>query len=296
MSANSSAPDLDELYLVFARSRRRAAVRHVESKRRWPLRRRVIGALVLAVALLSLATARSPVVAKAPAKSKGAKPARTGSRTCGVPAAYAGAFRTAARETRLPLPLLAAVAWEESRMNPHALSTAGARGILQLMPATAKALATAPADPRADILAGRLPGTAREAFRRQRRARARRVQRGADGSREARPSSFARDAPLRQERRGSRSQARGLLVPHKRQERRALRLTAPKSLAPRYAARRSESFAAGKFRNLRFSSSADIDAAFRCRIARKRLLNVGRRPRSPNPSFCFPNTVISATC
>ena len=101
-------------------------------------------------------------------------------------------------------------------------------GILQLMPATAKALATAPADPRADILAGRLPGTAREAFRRQRRARARRVQRGADGSREARPSSFARDAPLRQERRGSRSQARGLLVPHKRQERRALRLTAPK--------------------------------------------------------------------
>src|SRR6185437_5255561 len=152
MSANSSAPDLDELYLVFARSRRRAAVRHVESKRRWPLRRRVIGALVLVVALLSLATARSPVVANAPAKSTAAKPARTVSRTCGVPAAYAGAFRTAARET--PLPLLAAVAWEESRMNPHALSTAGARGILQLMPATAKALATAPADPRANILAG----------------------------------------------------------------------------------------------------------------------------------------------
>ena len=39
-------------------------------------------------------------------------------------------------------------------MNPHALSTAGARGILQLMPATAKALATAPTDPRANILAG----------------------------------------------------------------------------------------------------------------------------------------------
>jgi len=154
MSANSSAPDLDELYLIFARSRRRAAVRHLESKRRWPLRRRVIGALVLVVALLSLATARSPVVANAPAKWTAAKPARTVSRTCAVPAAYAGAFRTAARETRLPLPLLAAVAWEESRMNPHALSTAGARGILQLMPATAKALATAPADPRANILAG----------------------------------------------------------------------------------------------------------------------------------------------
>jgi len=155
MSAHTSAPDLYELDLVFARSRRRAAARHIESKRRRrPLHPRVIGALVLAVALLSFATARSPVVPTAPAKSTAAKPARTVSPTCGVPAAYAGAFRTAARDTRLPLPLLAAVAWEESRMNPHALSAAGARGILQLMPATAKALATASADPRANILAG----------------------------------------------------------------------------------------------------------------------------------------------
>jgi soluble lytic murein transglycosylase-like protein len=154
MSAHTSAPDLYELDLGFARSRRRAAARHIESKRRWLLRRRVVGALVLSVALLSLATARSPVVANAPAKSTAAKPVRTTSRTCGVPAAYAGAFRTAARETRLPLALLAAIAWEESRMNPHALSTAGARGILQLMPATAKALATAPAGPGSNILAG----------------------------------------------------------------------------------------------------------------------------------------------
>jgi soluble lytic murein transglycosylase-like protein len=154
MSAHTSAPDLYELDLVFARSRRRAAARHIESKRRRPLHPRVIGALVLAVALLSFATARSPIVPNAPAKSTAAKPARTVSPICGVPAAYAGAFRTAARDTRLPLPLLAAVAWEESRMNPHALSAAGARGILQLMPATAKALATASADPRANILAG----------------------------------------------------------------------------------------------------------------------------------------------
>jgi soluble lytic murein transglycosylase-like protein len=154
MSAHSSASDLHKLDLAFARSRRRAAARHIESKRRWPLRRRVIGALVLSVALLSFATARAPVVPNAPAKSTAAKPARAASRTCGVPPVYAGAFRTAARETRLPLPLLAAVAWEESQMNPQALSGAGARGILQLMPATAKALATAPANPRANILAG----------------------------------------------------------------------------------------------------------------------------------------------
>ena len=39
-------------------------------------------------------------------------------------------------------------------MNPHARSEAGARGMLQLMPGTAKALAIASADPRANILAG----------------------------------------------------------------------------------------------------------------------------------------------
>jgi soluble lytic murein transglycosylase-like protein len=39
-------------------------------------------------------------------------------------------------------------------MNPRALSETGARGILQLMPRTAKAMAVTPADPRANILAG----------------------------------------------------------------------------------------------------------------------------------------------
>jgi soluble lytic murein transglycosylase-like protein len=39
-------------------------------------------------------------------------------------------------------------------MNPRVLSETGARGILQLMPGTAKAMAVAPADPRANILAG----------------------------------------------------------------------------------------------------------------------------------------------
>jgi soluble lytic murein transglycosylase-like protein len=154
MSAESSAQDLYDLDLVFARSRRRAAARHFESTRSWPRRRRLVGALVVAIALLSLATEGSRGVENAPAKSAVPKPTRPAPRTCGVSAAYAGAFRRAARETELPLPLLAAVAWEESRMNPHARSGAGARGILQLMPATAKALAAASADPRANILAG----------------------------------------------------------------------------------------------------------------------------------------------
>jgi soluble lytic murein transglycosylase-like protein len=50
--------------------------------------------------------------------------------------------------------LLAAVAWEESRMDPHAVSGVGARGLLQIMPGTAKALAVTETSPTANILAG----------------------------------------------------------------------------------------------------------------------------------------------
>jgi soluble lytic murein transglycosylase-like protein len=118
------------------------------------LDRRVVRAVVLAIALLGFATEGSRVVENAPAKSAAPKLSRSVFAACGVPATYAGAFRTAARETKLPISLLAAVAWEESRMDPRALSEAGARGMLQLMPGTAKALAIESADPRGNILAG----------------------------------------------------------------------------------------------------------------------------------------------
>ena len=155
--------------LVFARSRRRAASRRSDSRRCSPLGRRIVPTLALAIALLGFATEGSRVVENAPAKStapsipvpqareadrRAPKLARPVGAACGTPALYAGAFRRAAHETELPVSLLAAVAWEESRMNPHALSGACARGMLQLMPATAKALAIASADPRANILAG----------------------------------------------------------------------------------------------------------------------------------------------
>jgi len=140
--------------LVFARSRRRAAARRSDSRRCSPLGRRIVPTLALAIALLGFATEGSRVVENAPAKSTAPKLARPVGAACGTPTVYAGAFRRAAHETELPVSLLAAVAWEESRMNPHALSGAGARGMLQLMPATAKALAIASPDPRANILAG----------------------------------------------------------------------------------------------------------------------------------------------
>jgi soluble lytic murein transglycosylase-like protein len=52
------------------------------------------------------------------------------------------------------MPLLVAVGWEESRLNEKAVSPVGARGVLQLMPGTAKIMDVRDASPRANILAG----------------------------------------------------------------------------------------------------------------------------------------------
>ena len=54
----------------------------------------------------------------------------------------------------MPLSLLVATAYEESRMDPAALSGAGARGLLQLMPGTARALRLDGDDPATNVLAG----------------------------------------------------------------------------------------------------------------------------------------------
>jgi soluble lytic murein transglycosylase-like protein len=50
--------------------------------------------------------------------------------------------------------LVAAVAWRESRFNPAARSPKGARGVMQLMPATARSLGVDPADPVANVAGG----------------------------------------------------------------------------------------------------------------------------------------------
>ena len=52
----------------------------------------------------------------------------------------ADALETAAATERVDLALLQAVAWTESRYNPGATSSEGARGLMQLLPGTAKAL------------------------------------------------------------------------------------------------------------------------------------------------------------
>jgi soluble lytic murein transglycosylase-like protein len=154
VGVRTSRTTLADVDLVFARSRRRAAVRRAEPARRSGIDWRPVAAIVLAVALLGF-IAEGSRLDLAPAKSTASASAKhSPAGTCGIPVAYTGAFRRAARETGLPLSLLAAVAWEESRMDPRARSGAGARGLLQIMPGTAKALAAAGDDPGTNIRAG----------------------------------------------------------------------------------------------------------------------------------------------
>jgi soluble lytic murein transglycosylase-like protein len=73
---------------------------------------------------------------------------------CPVPAGFRSAFRTAARDTGLPLAMLVAVATVESNLRPNARSSAGARGLLQLLPSTAHSLNLDPDEPASNILGG----------------------------------------------------------------------------------------------------------------------------------------------
>jgi soluble lytic murein transglycosylase-like protein len=154
VGASTSWRTLAEMDLVFARSRRRAAARRSEPTKRSALDGRTVRACVLAIFLLGFITEGARLVENAPAKSAVPKRVQAVAQACGIPTAFAGSFRRASHETGVPLSLLAAVAWEESRMNPHALSGAGARGLLQVMPGTANAVAIAARDPGANVRAG----------------------------------------------------------------------------------------------------------------------------------------------
>lgn len=73
---------------------------------------------------------------------------------CPIPVRFRQAFVTAAHETRLPLSLLTAVARVESEFQQGAISSAGARGLLQVMPTTAAELELDVEHPTQNVLAG----------------------------------------------------------------------------------------------------------------------------------------------
>jgi soluble lytic murein transglycosylase-like protein len=147
--------NLSEMDLQFARSRRRATTRRKLPPKRKPTAWRSVRAVGLALVLLTVvaeSTRLESSNAKPPEERATAAP--TVSATCPVPRAFRNAFATASATTGVPLSVLVATAYEESRMNPNAHSGAGATGLLQLMPATARDLQLDGADPATNVLAG----------------------------------------------------------------------------------------------------------------------------------------------
>jgi soluble lytic murein transglycosylase-like protein len=154
VEVDSSWRNLAEIDLRFARSRRRAEARRREPRKRGPIAWRSVGAGLLALMLLALVAESTRVEASGARPSQRRAAPATPNRACPVPAAFRAAFVNAAATTGVPLQLLVATAYQESRMHPEAQSGAGARGLLQLMPATARELRLVGDDPRANVLAG----------------------------------------------------------------------------------------------------------------------------------------------
>lgn len=150
--ADASGLTSGEIELLCKRSLRRASSRRRLPQRRGPLAWRSVHAVAIALVLLAL-VAESAGLESSNAKAPAVKPVAHGS-TCPVPARFRHAFVNASAKTGVPVSLLVATAYEESRMHPGARSTAGARGLLQVMPATARELRLAGDSPAANVLAG----------------------------------------------------------------------------------------------------------------------------------------------
>ena len=155
MAERASWRTLAEMDVQFARSQRRAVAR-----------RRLLrpaGSGMRSVRLVLAAAAVFAVVgelggldrlAEAQSRNSRARLTQEARPVCPVPTRFRRAFTAAAHDANLPLALLVAVAYEESRMDPAARSHRGAEGLLQLMPATAAELRLDHRVPRTNVLAG----------------------------------------------------------------------------------------------------------------------------------------------
>ncbi|HZS24243.1 MAG TPA: lytic transglycosylase domain-containing protein [Gaiellaceae bacterium] len=112
-----------------------------------------VGGLACFGAVVSSAHGSRPPLAAAHIPALPARdPLVTG--RCPIPSRFRDAFVHAARDTGLQLSMLVAVAQVESRFDPAAVSSADARGLLQVMPTTASSLALDPDRPASNVLAG----------------------------------------------------------------------------------------------------------------------------------------------
>jgi soluble lytic murein transglycosylase-like protein len=73
---------------------------------------------------------------------------------CPLPTKFRPAFERAAHDTGFQLSMLVAVAQVESSFKPDARSSADARGLLQVLPSTARSLKLSADDPSSNVLAG----------------------------------------------------------------------------------------------------------------------------------------------
>ena len=113
------------------------------------------------LAAACLASATGLVLGSAHAQSDGAaasprplRAVRLPDSACAFPTAYHGAFEHAARATELPVEMLVAVGEVESHLQQQARSDAGAEGVLQVLPSTARSLRLDPTRVRENVLAG----------------------------------------------------------------------------------------------------------------------------------------------
>jgi soluble lytic murein transglycosylase-like protein len=144
-----------ELDLRFARSLRRSRTRRELAPPLSRLAQVGMRTVVLAVVLLIALAETAQVATPQPRKASRAVLVRPLTHaSCLLPRRFRAAFDAASARTRIPVSLLSATAYEESRFDPDAESFAGARGLLQLLPSTAQGLRAEIADPAANILAG----------------------------------------------------------------------------------------------------------------------------------------------
>ena len=112
----------------------------------------IVGVLAVAWTAALRGTDVTPVASAAAAPTRHAAVRHFA--PCPFPRTLRSAFEAASVDAAIPPAMLYAVAKVESNLHPDATSAAGARGLLQLMPATAKSLDLNVDEPRSNVLAG----------------------------------------------------------------------------------------------------------------------------------------------
>ena len=114
----------------------------------------IVGAVAVSLTVAANESGVSPVGNAAAATPRVLHAPVVRVKRCPFPHELRGVFESASADAAIPPAMLYAVAKVESNLHPDAESAAGARGLLQLMPATAKSLDLDIDEPSSNVLAG----------------------------------------------------------------------------------------------------------------------------------------------